>query len=157
MKYKHQFKVDAPLAKVAEFHRRSASMGAITPPPVVVRVHQVPSQLDEGDEMDFTLWLGPFPIRWVARIENVSSTGFVDRQLHGPFQKWAHRHSYAPVDEHSTQVVDEIEFSLKRHPLWGIVGLGMWFNLPLLFAYRGWKTRQLLKAERSKPTKVQFD
>jgi len=148
MNYKHRFTVHAPLTRVADFHARSASMGAITPPPVVVRVHQAPPQLGEGDEMDFTLWLGPFPIRWAARIEDVSPTGFVDRQLRGPFRHWVHRHSYVTVDENTTTVMDEIEFSLKRHPWWGLIGLGMWLSLPLLFAYRSWKTRRLLKDQK---------
>ena len=145
MKYKHRFRVKAPLADVAEFHSRSASMGDITPPPAVVEVHEAPARLDEGDEMDFTVWLGPLPIRWQARIEEVSPTGFVDRQLRGPFRCWSHRHSYQPVDEQTTEVVDEIEFKLDKHPVRGVMGLGMTLSLPFLFAYRGWKTRRLLK------------
>ena len=95
--------------------------------------------------MDFALWLGPLPLRWLARIENVSAAGFTDRQLRGPFEHWVHRHAFVAVDETTSQVVDEIEASLRKHPLWGLVGLGMWLSLPLLFAYRGWKTRQLLE------------
>ena len=145
MKYKHRFKVKAPLAEVAEFHSQSASMGDITPPPAVVKVHQAPARLDDGDEMDFTVWLGPLPVRWKARIEDVSATGFVDRQLQGPFRCWTHRHSFQPIDEETTEVVDEIEFKLAKHPVRGIMGLGMSLSLPFLFAYRGWKTRRLLK------------
>ncbi len=33
----------------------------------------------------------------------------------------------------------------RRHWFWRLVGMGMWLNLPILFAYRGWKTRQLLE------------
>jgi ligand-binding SRPBCC domain-containing protein len=145
MKYKHRFRVKAPLADVAEFHSQSASMGDITPPPAVVKVHEAPARLDEGDEMDFTVWLGPLPIRWQARIEEVTPTGFVDRQLRGPFRCWSHRHSYQPVDEQTTEVIDEIEFKLDKHPVRGMMGLGMTLSLPFLFAYRGWKTRRLLK------------
>ena len=151
MKYTHRFKVKAPLSQVAEFHTQSASMGAITPPPAVVRIHQAPPRLNEGDQMDFTIWLGPLPIHWIARIEDVSSTGFVDRQLQGPFQYWAHRHTFVPLDEESTEVVDEIEFKLDKHPVRGFVGLGMTLSLPLLFAYRGWKTRRLLKKQQLQP------
>ena len=32
-----------------------------------------------------------------------------------------------------------------RVPVKGMIGLGMGLTLPLLFAYRGWKTRRLLK------------
>lgn len=144
MKYRHKFLVKAPLAQVADFHRQSASMGDITPPPAVVKVHQAPARLGEGDEMDFTIWLGPLPVRWQARIEDVSPTGFVDRQLQGPFKQWTHRHSFEPVEEQTTAVVDEIEFKLAKDPIRGIVGLGMTLSLPFLFAYRGWKTRRLL-------------
>lgn len=144
MHYRHTFRVNAPLAKVADFHAQSASMGAITPPPVIVRVHHAPPRLNEGDEMDFTLWLGPLPIHWLARIEDVSPTGFVDRQLRGPFGRWVHRHTFVPVNENTTEVIDEIDLSLRAHPWWGLIGLGMWLNLPILFAYRSWQTRRLL-------------
>jgi ligand-binding SRPBCC domain-containing protein len=146
VKYWHRFEVKAPLAVVADFHAQSDSMGAITPPPVVVRVRRAPARLKEGDEMEFTLWLGPLPVHWLARIEDVSSTGFTDRQLLGPFWHWTHQHSFVPVDESTTAVVDEVELSLRPHPWWGLVGLGMWLSLPLLFTYRGWKTRRLIYA-----------
>ncbi len=79
MKYHHTFRVKAPQAAVAEFHSRSASMPAITPPPMIVRVHAAPARLASGDEMDFTLWAGPVPLRWVARIEDASEC-----RLHRP-------------------------------------------------------------------------
>jgi ligand-binding SRPBCC domain-containing protein len=147
MKYRHTFRVRAPLADVAEFHRRSEGLGAITPPPIILRLHNVPEFVKEGDSMDFTMWLGPLPLRWLARIEDVSLNGFTDRQLRGPFEQWMHRHEFVAVDEKTTRVVDEINASLRKHPLWGLVGLGMWLGLPLLFAYRGWRTRRLLESE----------
>jgi len=145
MKYEHRFRVRAPLAAVAEFHSRSASMPAITPPPMIVRVHAAPPRLGEGDEMDFTLWAGPLPLRWLAKIENVSPGGFTDRQLRGPFAAWTHRHSFVRIAERETEVVDEVQAEVKRHPFWGPVGLLMWAGMPLLFAFRGWRTRQLLE------------
>jgi ligand-binding SRPBCC domain-containing protein len=182
-KYRHHFQVPAPLKAVADFHARSDSMGAITPPPIIVRVHHAPPLLSEGAEMDFTLGFGPFSLRWVARIEDVvrpeGSSGkqevvqaegftpardslqalneaeeivtasFADRQLRGPFDHWLHRHTFIALDETTTMVMDEIELKFRRHPLWGLVGLGMWLSLPLLFAYRAWKTRQLLDRARA--------
>jgi ligand-binding SRPBCC domain-containing protein len=145
MKYHHSFQVRAPLAAVTDFHAQSASMGAITPPPVIAQIHRAPARLQEGDEMDFTLWLGPLPMRWLARIENVGDNGFVDRQLRGPFRSWVHRHSFRLVNETTTEVTDEVEAELKKHPWWSLAGLGMWLTMPILFAYRGWKTRSLLE------------
>ncbi len=145
MKYHHTFIVKAPIETVAAFHRQSSSMAAITPPPVIVRIHQAPALLKDGDEMDFTLWLGPLPIHWLARIEQASPTGFVDRQLRGPFTQWVHTHTFRAIDPTTTEVIDEVEVVPGTNPFWRLVGYGMWFNLPILFAFRGWKTRRLLE------------
>jgi ligand-binding SRPBCC domain-containing protein len=146
MKYHHRFVVAAPLARVAEFHRRASSMVAITPPLLIVRVHRAPATLGSGDEMAFTLWAGPLPLHWTARIEGVSPEGFTDRQVRGPFAAWQHRHRFERLSERETAVVDEVTAELKRHPFWWMVGALMWLGLPLLFAYRGWRTRRLLAA-----------
>ena len=181
MNYHHRFLVKAPQAAVADFHRHSNSMGAITPPPVVVRVHHAPAVLCEGDQMDFTMWLGPLPIHWVARIEQITPVSFVDRQLSGPFGAWEHLHTYVEVlappapqswgekettaapqswgeeetnatlnswgeeQAPTTVVIDQVTAEFSRHWFWRLVGLGMWVSLPMLFAYRGWKTRRILE------------
>lgn len=144
MRYHHRFQVRSPVEVVSAFHSRSAAMAAITPPPLIVQIHDAPQVLGEGDEMAFSLWLGPLPLRWRARIEDVTSSGFVDRQVQGPMGHWQHRHTFVPVDDATTQVVDEVELAVRRHPIWGPVGMGMALGLPILFAYRAWRTRQLL-------------
>lgn len=144
MNYRHCFRVLASIEQVAEFHRRSASMPAITPPPIIVNVQRAPAVLGEGDEMFFTMWLGPLPIRWLAHIEAISDTGFTDRQLIGPFAEWIHRHTFIAIDEHTTDVMDEITLQLQPHPLWWPVGFGMWLGLPVLFTFRAWKTKRML-------------
>jgi ligand-binding SRPBCC domain-containing protein len=147
MKYRHTFRVQAPLPDVAAFHTAATSLKAITPPLIPTQVHHAPEQMGDGDEMDFTMWTGPLPVRWTARVEDVSPTGFLDRQVRGPFEAWAHRHTFESVEEGATEVLDEVEARLKPHLLWGLVGLGIWLGLPLLFAYRGWKTRRLLEGD----------
>ena len=147
MQYHHRFVVKAPQCAVADFHRNSDSMGAITPPPVVVRVHSAPPKLGEGDQMDFTMWLGPLPIHWLARIEQTTPVSFVDRQLSGPFSAWEHLHTYLAQDQSTTVVVDQVTATLSDHWFWRFVGLGMWISLPILFAYRGWKTRRILQMQ----------
>ena len=145
MKYTHRFRVGAPIEAVADFHRSAASLKAITPPPLVMRLHAAPPQVGEGDETDFTLWMGPLPVRWIARIEDVGPDGFVDRQVRGPFGAWTHRHTFSAVDAATTEVHDEVHAELHPQLGWKLVGLGMWLGLPLLFAYRGWRTRRILE------------
>lgn len=147
MRYEHTFRVQAPLASVVRFHAQATSLEAITPALIPIQVHHAPDKLDEGDEMDFTMWIGSLPVRWVARISDVSAAGFSDHQVRGPFESWTHRHSFIKVHNGTTEVLDEVEARLKRHPLWGPVGLAMWLGLPLLFAFRGSRTRRLLEGE----------
>jgi ligand-binding SRPBCC domain-containing protein len=153
MKYEHRFLVDAPIGIVASFHSRSSSMAAITPPPIFIRIHRAPAFLKEGDEMEFTMWAGPLPLRWLAKIEQVSEKGFADRQLRGPFQTWEHRHEFIVIDGQHTQVCDKIEFQILKHPFWRLVGWGMYLGLPALFFYRAWKTKRLLKTWNARDQK----
>ena len=155
MKYSHCFRVEAPVAVVAAFHNRSAAMAIITPPPLVTQVHRAPDFLATGESMEFTLWLGPLPMRWVAGFEDVGPAGFVDRMQRGPVRRWQHRHTFVAVDGNTTDVVDEVEITLRLHPIWGPIGLGMALNLPILFTYRGWQTRRLLNGLRS-PDELDF-
>jgi ligand-binding SRPBCC domain-containing protein len=127
------------------FHSSPASLAAITPPPVVTRIRSAPGTVSEGAEMAFTLWLGPLPVSWTARFEDVGDSGFVDRQVAGPFARWVHRHVFVPISETETEVVDSIELELARRPWPLVTGLLMATSLPLLFAYRGWRTRRLLE------------
>jgi ligand-binding SRPBCC domain-containing protein len=139
--------VRAPLVAVAEFHRQADTLRAITPL-LRVRLDQAPARLHQGDELAFSLWFGPLPLRWRARVDALSATGFVDRQIRGPFQFWEHRHTFVPLGAKATWVLDEVRATPRRHVLWAAVGLGIWLNLPLLFAFRAWKTRRLLESPR---------
>ncbi len=95
--------------------------------------------------MDFSLGVGPISMRWVARIESVSPSGFTDRQLRGPFAEWVHRHSFIALDNQTTEVLDEITLWPRSNPWWWLVGMGMRGGLPFLFAFRARKTRRMLE------------
>lgn len=144
MKFNHQFTVNSPLSHVADFHRRSTNMAKITPPPIFVSIHYAPDFLDEGAEMDFTLWFGIIPIRWRSRFEKISQNGFVDQQLIGPYKSWSHKHNFQAVGNKKTIVRDDIRAELSNNPIKFLIGLGMWLGMPILFAYRTWKTRREL-------------
>lgn len=145
MKYLNRLLLKASLSRVAEFHSRPDGLGALTPPPVFVQLRAVPERIQAGETVSFTLWFGPFPVHWSACFERADEGGFTDRQVSGPFQKWVHRRTFTPVDEHTTEIREEIQGRLRAHPLWGPFGLLMWLNLPVLFAFRRWKMRRLLE------------
>ena len=146
MNFQRKFRISSTLDAVRKFHQRSSSMSLITPPPVRVQMKFSPELLSEGDEMLFNLWIGPVRIPWRAKIENVSSNGFDDRMLLGPFESWIHQHQFNSIDESTVEVVDSIRASLRKEFFWKIIGWLMWINMPFLFAYRAWKTRRILQA-----------
>jgi len=139
------FRINAPLEQVAAFHRQPASMAAITPPPILVRIHAAPDTLSEEDQMAFTLWLGPLPVDWRARIKNVSTNGFED----------LHYHHFNRLDQTLTEVKDEVHIRLDTKLPNLLIGLGMLLGLPALFAYRGWKTRRLIESGAKKAASEQ--
>ena len=144
-KYSHRFQVLAPLESVAEFHHDSRALKQLTPPPLFVSFNKV-ELLAEGSVADFTMWLGPLPIHWVATHSEVDPMqGFTDSQTSGPFEVWVHRHSFESVDDNTTTVNDQIQAKPSNHPFWGIISRFMWLTLPILFAYRSWQTRRALE------------
>lgn len=145
MRYQHSFIVNAPVAKVAHFHQKMDSFKALNPPPIIVRLHQAVDHPQSGDQMDFTLWLGPLPVRWIAEFSQVSQRGFTDRQIRGPFKRWVHQHRFIELDPRTTEVEDTVEVEIGLNLL-APVAIGMWLGLPLLFAYRSWRTRTILEA-----------
>jgi ligand-binding SRPBCC domain-containing protein len=124
-------------------------MKSITPPPLQVQFHRAPEQLKEGDQMEFSLGVGPLKIDWLACICQVSLNGFTDEQIKGPFKSWTHRHQFEQINDVTTLVKDDVQAELKNHWFWGLVGLAMWLGMPILFAYRGRKTRLFLERKPS--------
>lgn len=147
MLFRHNFFVEAPIEAVRDFHAHSESMSLITPPPIIVQIHSAPEELRSMDVMEFTLWMGFLPVRWSARIENVTANGFIDRQIEGPFENWVHTHHFA-VEGNGTRVHDIVSYRIKKHPFWGIIGALMGAGLPLLFRYRAWRTKSILTNHR---------
>ncbi len=144
MKYQHSFTVSAPIEDVRAFHYSASSLKAITPPIFFMSGIQAPARLSEGDEIAFTLWNGPIPVRWRVRIARSGDWGFEDHQVRGPFERWVHRHYFERADEGQTRIRDEIEYQIKRHWFWGLIGSLMAIGLPLLFWYRARKTKSIL-------------
>jgi ligand-binding SRPBCC domain-containing protein len=146
-RYSHCFQVKASLKAVVEFHGDSQALKRLTPPPMFVKFNHV-EPLAEGSVADFTMWLGPLPIHWVATHSDIDPMkGFTDSQTTGPFKVWIHRHSFESIDDNTTRIIDQVEAMPGNHPLWGIVSRFMWLTLPILFAYRSWQTRRALESK----------
>jgi ligand-binding SRPBCC domain-containing protein len=141
MNYSRSFTVEASLAEVAKFHSDTRALKVLTPPPIWMQPRQI-EPLSEGSRSEFVLWLGPVPVRWVARHSQVGANGFVDEQEEGPFKRWVHRHEFMALTDRQTIVMDEISAELSDQPFKWLIGAAMWLGLPVLFAYRAWRTHR---------------
>lgn len=149
-KFVHRTHLKYPQAAVAKFHSDAHALRLLTPPPVFVQMHQV-EPLCEGSVSDFTMWMGPVPVRWTALHHNVDvHNGFTDEQVRGPFNRWVHQHRFEPLDAASTVIVDEIEAVFGSGPWEGLISRVMWWGLPVMFAYRGMILSRVLRHETAK-------
>jgi ligand-binding SRPBCC domain-containing protein len=147
--FNYRFTVRAPLAAVAEFHRDTRALQRLTPPPIVVQLHQV-EPLGEGSVSEFTMWFGPLPVRWTAVHSKVYPLhGFTDTQACGPLQAWQHTHRFVALDDQTTQISERIEYEhWAGPPGWPSRLLFSGLTLRLMFAYRAWATRRAVEAGR---------
>lgn len=145
----YQFVVRVSQSAVAEFHHDTRALRLLTPPPIWVQFHHL-EPIAEGSLAEFTLWFGPFPVRWRAVHSQVDALcGFTDTMVKGPLRSWRHRHIFEAMEPHKTLVREEIEFEYPS----GITG--WWtrlvfspFALRLLFFYRSTVTRWVLERRR---------
>lgn len=86
---------------------------SLTPPWQPVEVLRREGGLGPGAETEFRLYLGFFPIRWLARHtdEYEPYRQFTDVQVEGPFEQWTHRHQFTPEGDR-TILLDKVTFSL---------------------------------------------
>jgi ligand-binding SRPBCC domain-containing protein len=143
--FHHEFTVRASLPKVAAFHQHTEALKRLTPPPMWVQLHRA-DPLAEGAIAEFTLWLGPIPIRWTAVHHHITANSFTDTQTKGPLRAWHHTHTFTTIDASTTRITDHIDYQYA-------VGLGGLFSrllfgaLPLraLFFYRQLITRRIVE------------
>lgn len=145
LRFEHRFQIHASIEAVSDFHKDPKVLKQLTPPPIVVRFHEV-EPVSEGSRAEFTLWFGPFPVPWCAKHYDFDPPqGFKDNQLKGPFAYWDHRHAFIQVDDRTTEVVDDIKARIGSHPYYGLVSRFMWLTLPILFTFRAWQTKRLIE------------
>ena len=139
----------ATVDAVMRFHQDPGALARLTPPPIIMQLHRDERRSLTAGELEFTLWFGPIPIRWLARHEpGPTPHSFADSQVKGPLAYWRHEHIFAEV-EGGVQLTDRIELAHRRG-LPGILTRLAFDGLPLrlLFAYRHWRTRRALRTPK---------
>jgi uncharacterized protein (TIGR01777 family) len=146
LEFRRSFLVKADIDAVAEYHRNTGVLRRLTPWPIRVQFQHV-EPVREGSVANFTLWFGPIPVRWSARHYDVDpQVGFTDDLVAGPFVSWVHRHRFTAQANGTVQVFDDIQAELGRGGVSWLISRFMWATLPILFAFRAWRTRKDLEA-----------
>lgn len=134
------------LDAMTAFHESPSALRKLVPPPMVMQIRRDDrTSLTEGD-LEFTLWLGPIPIKWHAQHEpGPTPNSFADRMVDGPMAYWRHEHIF---EEHADGVALIDRITLAHKPgIAGVVTRFMFDGIPLrlFFFYRHMRTRMAVK------------
>lgn len=141
--FDYSFEVAAPVDKVVTFHHDTRVLQRLTPGYVRLRRRD---PLADGAIAEFTVWLGPIPIRWRALHRDVGPNGFTDIQDEGPMKSWVHTHRFEPIGASTTRVTEHIEYEYGGG--WDGVRGRLFFGplaLRALFAFRAWRTQRAFR------------
>ena len=142
--------LDAPIAKVWEFHDSIETLFLLTPPNTTATLDGSPEPMREGViyKLKLKRWgILPLPT-WHAKIVvYCPPTRFEDEQIpgKGPFKAWHHTHRFEAIDATHTLLIDEVTYT----PPFGILGeiadaLLIRRDIKKMFAYRHEVTKREL-------------
>ena len=154
LNFEYSSLINAPVDVVWNFHERQDILQLLTPPWQPVQIIRRVGGLDVGAITEFRIFLGPIPIRWIARhIECEKYKLFTDQQIEGPMQSWIHRHQFFNEND-QTRLIDTITYEIPGGWLAELL-LGWWVNSRLkdMFCYR----HQVTQKECKKLADYQFN
>lgn len=143
LQFKYSSLINAPVEVVWKFHQRPDILQLLTPPWQPVQVIRRDGGLEIGAITEFSLFLGPLPLRWLARhTEYQKYRLFTDEQISGPFDYWQHRHIFEPEGS-KTRLTDDVSFSMPGgETVEFFVGWLVQTQLEAMFRYRHYITKR---------------
>jgi ligand-binding SRPBCC domain-containing protein len=141
-KFQYSSLIPTTLETIMRFHETPDALIMLTPPPLIVKILSDQRVSNTEGTVDFILWFGPIPVRWLARHEaGPIPTSFIDRMIVGPMAYWEHQHIFRQVAG-GVELVDQLTFAHKsgwRGWLTPLLFDGL--SLRFLFWYRHWRTK----------------
>jgi ligand-binding SRPBCC domain-containing protein len=149
--YEKRSHITTTIEKLIAFHQDPKAFTKLAPPPIFTQLHRDTRTSMTTGEVEFTLWFGPIPIRWLARHEaGPTPNSFADLMIKGPMAYWRHEHIFELDPQGSgVYLIDRVTLAHKA----GIAGMFtrlMFDGLPLrfLFFYRHLRTKMSLQSQR---------
>lgn len=101
-----------PIDEVFAFFSRPENLQVITPPWLDFRMVKTPETLHAGSLIRYRLRWHRVPIRWTTEISEWNPpSGFVDREISGPYALWNHEHRFISQNG-GTAMSDRVTYAL---------------------------------------------
>jgi ligand-binding SRPBCC domain-containing protein len=138
--------VRSSLDETFAFFADAGNLARITPPELGFSIATpLPIAMRAGANIDYTIRLWGFPMRWRTRIA-VWEPGvrFVDEQLSGPYKKWVHTHRFAASPDGGTDIDDEVVYALPFGAAGRLAAPVVRLQLRRIFRFREREVARLL-------------
>ncbi len=97
--------------------------------------------------IDYRIRLSGIPMKWKTLISEWDPPfAFTDEQLRGPYSRWIHRHTFAPLPGGGTRMCDHVRYKLPLSPLGDLVYPIVRHQVRNIFRHRNTVIPALLKA-----------
>jgi ligand-binding SRPBCC domain-containing protein len=139
-------KLPIPRADAFAFFSDARNLEIITPPRLKFRIiTPQPIKLRQGTLIDYQLKIRGVPVKWQTEISVWDPPhAFVDRQLHGPYKQWIHRHTFVEIDKNTTLIEDEVKYRVGFAPFGELAHILVRRELDHIFDYRQKRVTKLL-------------
>ena len=127
--------IDQPIETVFAFFADPGNLQKITPPWMSFRITSCSTpEIEQGTILEYALRVRGLPMKWVSQITVWEPPfRFVDEQLHGPYRRWHHEHTFDDHDDR-TRIGDLVDYAVPGGRL--IEKLLVRRDLAKIFQYR---------------------
>lgn len=107
-----------PLERVFDFFKKPENLDSVTPKNLGFKIlTPSPILMKKGAEIDYTIQLYGFPMRWKTVITDYDPPhSFTDSQVKGPYKSWVHTHRFASQGA-GTRMSDDLKYEIPLGPL----------------------------------------
>ncbi len=140
----HQW-VPQPVEKIFPFFTDEKNLETLTPGWLNFKVvNKSTPEVQKGTVINYQLKLHGLPLRWQSRIDDwIPNHRFRDTQLHGPYTRWEHTHTFVPV-KGGTLLGDRVLYGVPMGSLGQLVaGAYVTRDISRIFEYRRKKISEL--------------
>lgn len=120
------------------WHERPGALERMIPPWEHVEMLEKIGTIHNGDKVTTKIKIGPLSFIFSVVHQNyIQNKQFEDTQIKGPFSYWKHTHTFEPIENKKSKIIDHVDYKLPLAPLSSVLNSALVEDkLDKLFAYR---------------------